>query len=45
MRRGLLKTLGGMGLPARRFVYEELEIRTGIGLTQLAAWALKRIRR
>lgn len=41
MREALRRDLGQMGLPAGRFVFEEFEIRSGIGLRKALAWALK----
>ena len=42
MREGLRKGLMAMGLPAGRFLFEEFEIRSGIGLRKLLAWATRR---
>ena len=42
IRQSLATGLAHPGISARRFHYEEFEIRTGIGLTKLAAWLLKR---
>ncbi|WCN11097.1 ferric reductase-like transmembrane domain-containing protein [Marinomonas mediterranea] len=38
MRRDLLLNLRKLGLNGRRFHYEEFEIRSGVGLTQLISW-------
>ena len=42
MRRELSQSLKDFGLRSRRFHYEAFEIRSGIGLRRLAAWALDR---
>ena len=44
MRRSLAKGLSTHGVTARRFRYEEFEIRTGIGLKRLLRWRLSRDR-
>ena len=44
MRDALRLGLIDAGLPARRFFYEQFEIRSGIGLERLLAWALARFR-
>lgn len=42
LRESLRKGLVTMGLKRRYFVYEEFEIRSGLGLRKLAGWLLKR---
>ncbi len=45
MRRQLAHDFRAAGVPAKRFHFEEFEIRTGIGLTALAHWVMGRLRR
>lgn len=42
MREALGFGLRMLGLPPKRYHYEEFEIRTGIGLRRLAAWVMAR---
>ena len=41
MREGLRQDLQALGLPAGRFVYEEFEIRSGVGLRKGLAWVVQ----
>jgi len=43
MRKSLIENLARYGVSARRFHYEEFEIRSGIGLKKLAQFALNRL--
>ena len=42
MRKSLMKDLKAFGVPARRFRYENFEIRTGIGIKALGEWLWNR---
>ena len=42
MRKSLMKGLKPYGVTARRFRYENFEIRTGIGIKELADWLWRR---
>jgi predicted ferric reductase len=43
MREALRKDLVALGLPRRRFMHEEFEIRSGIGIRKLAGWLVNRL--
>lgn len=43
MREDLRRDLAAKGLPASRFLFEEFEIRTGIGLRRAAEWVLAKL--
>ena len=43
LREAMMRDLGGHGLPANRFHFEEFEIRSGLGLRRLANWLRQRI--
>ncbi|MFK8036082.1 MAG: ferric reductase-like transmembrane domain-containing protein [Hyphomicrobiales bacterium] len=45
MRNALRKDLKGLGLKSSKFVYEEFEIRSGLGLRRLLIWVLRRLGR
>ncbi len=42
MRNALIDGLGDLGVPKRRFHFEEFEIRTGVGLGRLLKWIWSR---
>lgn len=44
LRRSLRGALIEAGLPKRRFHFEEFEIRSGLGLRRLLAWALPKLK-
>lgn len=43
MRNALRKGLRDLGLRSSKFVYEEFEIRSGLGLRRLLLWVLRRL--
>lgn len=45
MRNALRKGLKDLGLRSSKFVYEEFEIRSGLGLRRLLVWVLRRLGR
>jgi predicted ferric reductase len=42
MREALRKGLTALGLPRRQFMYEEFEIRSGIGIRRMVGWLVQR---
>jgi len=44
LRRALLAELTAAGLPARRFHFEEFEIRSGLGLRRLLGWLAPKLK-
>lgn len=45
MREALQQGFEALGLPRRHFHFEEFEIRSGLGLRRMLAWAIERVKK